>query len=308
MVDYMTNTVMVQDIFEPVRDLCRNKYRNCIEWANAGECDTNPSFMNNHCAPACQSCHLFIYEIRCPWNPSNATNIWKNPGDLDTAFRRIVEDNEFSVQVLSQPPNGPWVLTVENFLNDEECKGLIDLGTERGYEKSMDLGAMKPDGTFSDYDSGQRTSSNTWCLDECYTDERTKSVLARIEKLTGVPDAYQEYLQLLHYGDGQFYGRHHDYIPHHKDREEGVRIATVFLYLNDVDAGGGTNFPDVENITVMPKKGMALIWPSVLNDDPNAIDERTDHQALPVEKGVKYGANAWLRNRNFKDPFSRGCA
>jgi prolyl 4-hydroxylase len=63
---------------------------------------------------------------------------------------------------------------------------------------------------------------------------------------------------------------------------------TVFLYLNDVELGGGTDFPKL-GITVQPAKGRALIWPSVLNEDPNAKDKRTDHQALPVEKGIKYG-------------------
>jgi prolyl 4-hydroxylase len=67
----------------------------------------------------------------------------------------------------------------------------------------------------------------------------------------------------------------------------------VFLYLNDVEAGGGTKFNDL-NITVMPKRGRALLWPSVHNDEPNLKDERTKHEALPVEAGVKYGANAWF--------------
>ena len=102
----------------------------------------------------------------------------------------------------------------------------------------------------------------------------------------------------------------------------GVRTLTVFLYLNDVEEGGGTGmlslllfntlcFDDSEflintclalefpnlNLVVQPKKGSALIWPSVLNEDPNKKDERTEHGALPVKKGVKYGANAWIHQR-----------
>jgi tRNA nucleotidyltransferase (CCA-adding enzyme) len=34
---------------------------------------------------------------------------------------------------------------------------------------------------------------------------------------------------------------HHDYIAHNIDRQQGVRILTVFLYLNDVVGGGGTS-------------------------------------------------------------------
>ena len=59
--------------------------------------------------------------------------------------------------------------------------------------------------------------------------------------------------------------------------------------------------------TPQPKKRRAVIWPSVLNEDPHAMDIRTDHGALPVEKGTKYGANVWIHQRDFQEPFSRGC-
>lgn len=41
--------------------------------------------------------------------------------------------------------------------------------------------------------------------------------------------------------------------------------------------------------TVAPKRGRVVVWPNVLNDSPMEIDDRTVHEALPVEKGVKYG-------------------
>lgn len=81
---------------------------------------------------------------------------------------------------------------------------------------------------------------------------------------------------------------------------------TFYLYLNDVEAGGGTNF-DKLNITVMPKVGRAIVWPSVLDEAPHLKDDRTSHQALPVEKGIKYGANAWYHQRDFKGPFATSC-
>ena len=57
----------------------------------------------------------------------------------------------------------------------------------------------------------------------------------------------------------------------------------------------------------MPKRGKALIWPSVLNDSPNLKDGRTEHQALPVEAGIKYGANAWVHQKDFKEVFKLSC-
>jgi hypothetical protein len=105
----------------------------------------------------------------------------------------------------------------------------------------------------------------------------------------------KEFLQLLRYEEGQFYVNHHDFIPGDVTRPAGQRIVTVFLYLNNVDEGGGTYFTDMD-ITVTPKRGMAVIWPSVSDEDPNVRDPFTHHQALPVIKGIKYAANAWVSN------------
>ena len=49
------------------------------------------------------------------------------------------------------------------------------------------------------------------------------------------------------------------------------------------------------------------IWPSVLNEDPFEKEERTYHEALPIEKGIKYAANLWLHMFNFHGPFSLTC-
>ena len=147
---------------------------------------------------------------------------------------------------------------------------------------------------------------SAWCLGKCYEDSHAQSVINKLSDLTGIDEKNSEYLQLLRYEPGQFYQSHHDYITYHLKRQIGVRILTMYLYLNDVEAGGGTNFNKL-GITVMPKRGRALLWPSVLNNDPNKKDWRTTHQALPVEKGIKYGANAWFHMNDFKTPHSKSC-
>jgi prolyl 4-hydroxylase len=152
-----------------------------------------------------------------------------------------------------------------------------------------------------------RTSANTWCVEDCYNDELNQNVLRTVENVTGIPDNHSEYWQLLKYEVGQFYATHHDYIPFHNDRYQGVRILTVFLYLNDVEEGGGTHFSRL-GITVQPKRGRAVVWPSVLDQEPNKWDPRTHHEALPVKIGVKYGANAWIHQRDFKTVYEAGCS
>jgi prolyl 4-hydroxylase len=99
------------------------------------------------------------------------------------------------------------------------------------------------------------------------------------------------------------YWEHHDYIDLQGERDdevqEGHRILTAFLYLNEVEEGGGTTFTSL-NMTVTPKTGRLLIWPSVLDDAPKEIDWRTEHEAEAVKKGRKYGANIWFHNRPYQ--------
>jgi prolyl 4-hydroxylase len=60
----------------------------------------------------------------------------------------------------------------------------------------------------------------------------------RIANITGIPEINSENLQMLRYETGQFYKTHNDYIPYQIERQSGVRIATFYIYLNDVEEGG----------------------------------------------------------------------
>ncbi len=74
----------------------------------------------------------------------------------------------------------------------------------------------------------------------------------------------------------------------------GPRVFTFFLYLSDVEEGGGTSFPRL-NLTVHPKRGSAVWWPHGYNDNPWRKDDRTHHEAMPVIKGTKCAANTTPR-------------
>jgi prolyl 4-hydroxylase len=311
---YMSEEVWKDDKYERIRERCQNRHKECAFWAVLGECQANRPFMEMECAPSCKTCINLDITFRCPFD-KDAPTVW-GPGDLNKMFTRITTEPDFqkyNPKILSQPgkpvgkyDDGPWVITLENLLSDVECDRLIELGGVLGYEQSLDVGEEKFDGTFDDMKSEDRTSTNAWCGDGCSNDTHTQQVLQRLENITGFPDANSEQLQLLRYEVGQKYGQHHDYIEYQVDRPCGVRVLTVFLYLNDVEAGGGTDFPFL-GVTVMPKKGSALLWPSVLDENPNEKDSRTEHQALPVEAGIKYGANAWLHQRSYKDHHDSNC-
>lgn len=271
--------------------------------------------------------------MRCPFD-RNAPKAWEKAGDLDRFFEGLlaqtadkpqykptlhsgpakytasVDIDDTSRQLVTVPPNaivdGPWVLTLENVLTDEECEHLIQLGHKSGYARSLDVGAKKFDGSFDSFLNPDRTSTNTWCNEECYNDDIVQKLTKRFEDLTGIPANHSEYWQLLRYEESEKYDEHHDLIDYQLDRAEGLRILTIFFYLSTVEEGGGTHFSKLD-LTVQPVKGRVLIWPSVLNEDPDAQDIRTTHQALPVEKGIKFAANAWVHQRDFKTPNNNGC-
>ena len=279
-------------------------------------------------------------KARCPSLPDAIPAL--KPGDLNKMFERIVatapgnrtltaeereqlaseEIPEYVVTILSRPSDlpatevsivkdrslPPWVITFDNFLTPEECEKMIELGYKYEYKRSEDVGPLKFDGSHDAYKSEGRTSENAWCSTRhgCRHEEVPTRIHDRMAKVMGIPPENSEDLQILKYEVGQFYKTHHDYIPHQKDRQCGPRILTFFIYLSDVEAGGGTNFPDLD-LTVMPKKGRALLWPSVLDSDPLKIDDRMRHQALPVEKGTKFAVNGWIHTFDYVGPQERGC-
>ncbi|KAL9187261.1 hypothetical protein ACHAXT_001364 [Thalassiosira profunda] len=316
---YMADEVMVDPKYASVRGKCKNKHELCSYWAMLGECTNNPSYMQTNCAPACQSCEQMEYSARCPFDPSAAANAFEEKGDVDRFFERIVADEAYNVTVHSRPKgpedddafvDGPWLITLEDFVSADEAQRLIDLGGEEGYERSTDVGSLQDDGSYTKDVHSTRTSSNAWCLAKCMSDPIARNVVSHIEQMTQIPQTNSESLQLLKYGVGQEYQRHHDLIEHQKDRPPGVRILTVYIYLNGEEEGlegGGTNFPRL-GVTVTPKRGRVALWSSVLNDSPHEKDSRTDHAALPVTKGVKYGANAWIHQRDYMTPNRKGCA
>mmetsp|Transcript_50312 Transcript_50312/g.56216 ORF Transcript_50312/g.56216 Transcript_50312/m.56216 type:complete len:461 (+) Transcript_50312:20-1402(+) len=311
--NYMSKQLRMGNIDPEILRICKNDDELCTYWSLIGECDNNPVYMATRCGPACMACENLDINTRCPLNRDIiGPDVWM-AGDLDKMFRRITTEpflSRYDIHILSSPETndgGPWVITIDNFVNDEEVERLIEMGSVEGYERSTDVGPMRLDGSTEEIVSTGRTSTNAWCSSKCIKDEFVKAVNDRISSTTQFPEVNSEDLQLLRYEPGQMYERHHDFIEYEVDRQGGVRLLTLYLYLNDVEAGGGTNFPDL-NLTVMPKRGQVLIWPSVLDDNPNEKDDRTDHQALPVEAGIKYGANAWLHMRDFKNPHERGCS
>lgn len=294
-----------------------------MSWAGAGECVNNKQFMLSNCAFSCSPEQLEAAEARlsasreeygrrCKREPGAEATL--PAGAMNATFERIFSDfGALQPELLhSEPP----VVLFHSFLSEAEANTLIAHGRGK-YTESRGVG-FDADGKMTDVKTEIRTSRHTWCQEaDCLADPLVHAVQDRLSDVTRTPVENGEFAQLVYYhaceaaGDPScaFYKRHSDYIDGDRHRVQGVRIFTIFMYLNDVPKGGGTRFTDLPGgaITVMPQKGKAILWPSVLADEPNTIDPRTHHEALPVLAGEKYGANFWIHQYDFRGAHYKGC-
>uniref|UniRef100_A0A6T6YS23 Fe2OG dioxygenase domain-containing protein n=1 Tax=Amorphochlora amoebiformis TaxID=1561963 RepID=A0A6T6YS23_9EUKA len=286
---------------------CVDRYPDfCKKSAKRGECDVAPGWMIVHCPESCNQCDLQDPKIRCRREALDMDQepIWK-PGDLNARFEKILSSfPEYKVKALSQPPDGPWVLEFQDFIKKDEAARLIELN-RNSFERSTDQGAVNEFGEMQKVRSTSRTSSNSWCDHNCESDPLVAAIYDRIVQVTGVPKANYEAFQVLQYQNGQFYRTHHD-DSGGDSTPAGPRILTFFLYLSDVEEGGETDFPTI-GVRAKPKAGSAILWPSMKDEDPENADPRMYHQAMPVIKGTKYAANAWIHLFNYRVPNLWGC-
>ena len=286
------------------RDACQDRKPHCHVSAARGECDRNPGWMVVNCPASCNACDLRDPEVRCDRKRLNVSDEpTYAPGDMSAMFRGLAETHpELGVNVLSTEP---WVVTFDTFMNASEADAIYE-AVGKDFVRSTDTGAYNKFGEAEKVVSQGRTSQNAWCREGCDSNPLVRGVIARIEKVLSIPYGNFEQFQVLRYEPGQYYRTHHDFGASQRKLACGPRILTFFLYLSDVEEGGETNFPRM-GLKVPPAKGKALLWPSVLDEDLTRQETKTFHEALPVVKGLKIAANAWIHLYNFHVPNHWGC-
>eukprot|EP00310_Coccolithus_braarudii_P021085 CAMPEP_0183348094 /NCGR_PEP_ID=MMETSP0164_2-20130417/12722_1 /TAXON_ID=221442 /ORGANISM="Coccolithus pelagicus ssp braarudi, Strain PLY182g" /LENGTH=337 /DNA_ID=CAMNT_0025519643 /DNA_START=26 /DNA_END=1036 /DNA_ORIENTATION=- len=269
---------------------CRDFHDNCMQWMAAGECEKNPVYMRQNCAMSCESCESMAHDC------SDIGDDALEEGGIAATMKRLLNMTLLQPKLLS---SDPYVVLLEKFVDASEAADVIRVG---GHNFSRSLaGNSGQRGT-----TQSRTSSTSWCnVPRCEDNEVMWKLKRRITFALGCPMENTEHLQVLRYEPGQYYRAHHDQnCPN--DSPMGPRVFTFFLYLSDVERGGETHFPQLD-LTVTPRSGSAIVWPSVRDDDIYRDDPRTEHEARTVEEGVKYAANFWVHLRDFQTPHNAGC-
>ncbi|KAK2408769.1 putative prolyl 4-hydroxylase [Trifolium repens] len=219
---------------------------------------------------------LILLSLRIP-KSNHFNSISRN------AIRTEDGERERWVEILSWEPR---VFLYHNFLAKEECEHLINI-SKNSMEKSFVIDSK----TGQNVESSVRTSSGTF-LPIGY-DKIVRNIEKRISDVTFIPVEYGEEFNVLHYEVGQMYVPHSDYFEDAFNiKNGGQRIATMLMYLSDVEEGGETVFPAAKGnfssvpwwnelsdcgkkgLSIKPKMGDALLFWSMKPDgsiDPSSL-------------------------------------
>ena len=173
-----------------------------------------------------------------------------------------------------------------DFLTPTQCNALVRMiDTNRRPSTLMTKDAA------ADFRTSESCDMDRWSPDVRPTDEA-------IAALLGIEPAKGETMQGQRYAPGQHFRAHHDFFhegePYWQDMKSwgGQRTWTAMIYLNNVEEGGATWFPQA-GIRVAPKRGLLLAWNNMNPDgSPNLM---TLHEGMPVVKGTKYIVTKWFR-------------
>ena len=211
---------------------------------------------------------------------------------------RLQLDLESSLQA---PPvivrsEAPRVGSIDGLLSAEECRYVIAMGLPR-----LKRAQVVDPRTGGWLEHPMRTSLDT-TFDPLLEDFQLRLLQLRMAGSIGMNFTHSEPMVLLHYQPGQEYRPHRDYLPPETLAADqpaaGQRAATLCCYLSGVEAGGGTAFPAAD-LVVEPSTGRAVVFRNT--DDAGRPDPDSLHAGLPVEKGEKWLATLWLRERRYRD-------
>lgn len=208
----------------------------------------------------------------------------------------------------------PRIVVFPGFIDKKRCNHIVDMANRRLFPSGLAYRA----GEKIDSNQEVRTSKGTFLSAE----EDSEGVLAwveeRIAAATLLPAGYGEAFNVLRYEDNQHYDSHYDtFDPKDFGPQPSQRIATVLLYLSEVEEGGETSFLregrdngekvisdwracDDSVFKYKPRMGDAvLFWATKPN---GVIDPHALHGGCPVKKGIKWVATKWIRSQGRDGP------
>ncbi|RDS81630.1 2-oxoglutarate-dependent dioxygenase [Dyella monticola] len=191
--------------------------------------------------------------------------------------------------------NRPMIAVLDGVLSAEECDELVRRSSDK-MRRSTTVDPL----TGKHEVIADRSSEGTFF--QLNADPFIARLDRRISEVMNWPVENGEGLQILHYGTGGEYKPHFDYFPPEDPGSQvqmtigGQRVSTMVMYLNDVEEGGTTIFPEI-GLEVVPKKGSAVYFE--YTNSHGQLDKLTLHGGSPVKRGEKWIVTKWMRQRRY---------
>lgn len=183
--------------------------------------------------------------------------------------------------------DGLEIYGISGFFSKIECERLIGIVDQ----------VAQPSATYSNSERGGRTS---YSGDVDPADPFIIMLQRRIDDLLGLEPSHGETIQGQRYAPGQEFRAHFDHFSPEQafwkaeQARGGQRSWTAMAYLNAVEEGGSTDFPQLP-LSIPPQPGALIVWNNMKADGtPNPLSL---HAGTPVIKGTKYVLTKWYRAR-----------
>lgn len=223
--------------------------------------------------------------------PQGGDYVYETPR-LAAGNRILAVDREVQVSLrVAQPA----LAVLDNVLSHDECDELIGRASAKLKRSTIVDPATGKHETIAD-----RSSEGTFF--GINADDFIARLDRRVSALMNLPVDHGEGLQILHYGPGGEYKPHFDFFPPNDPGSAvqmasgGQRVSTLVMYLNEVEEGGATIFPEL-GLSVLPKKGSAVHFEYA--NSRGQLDPRTLHGGAPVLRGEKWIVTKWMRQRRY---------
>jgi prolyl 4-hydroxylase len=208
--------------------------------------------------------------------------------------RARFETNDRRVTVLTRFER-PLVVTLSNVFSPEECSALIEQARPR----------LEPSTIVNPYSGRDEVAAQRTSFGMFFRPAETPLLSRldrRVSELMQLPLENGEGFQVLHYPAGAEAKAHFDFLTPSNEANRaslarsGQRVSTLIVYLNEVESGGATTFPQI-GLAVLPVRGNAVYFEYC--NAVGQVDPRSLHAGAPVESGEKWVATKWMRQRKF---------
>jgi prolyl 4-hydroxylase len=201
--------------------------------------------------------------------------------------RRLAADPS----VYRVPVEDAELFAVGDFASRAECTRLIALIDEVAQPSTLFTGTYR--------DAFRTSYSGNFDANDPFV----KGISRRIDDLLGLEASWGETIQGQRYLPGQEFKPHCDWLAVEEDYWEAERVRggqrswTAMVFLNEVEEGGATDFPDI-GVSIEPRTGTLLAWNNAMSD--GRVNWATMHAGTPVKRGVKYVLTRWYRTRKWR--------